>query len=321
MAEPVGRTASRKAEHLRINLEEDVLSGTTSGFERWRFTPLALPDLDLDEVDTSTVFLGHKLAAPLLVSCMTGGTMEATAVNRVLAAVAGAQGIAIGLGSGRALLEDATLISSFDVRDLAPGVPLLANLGAVQLLRGVTAADCARLVEMLRADALVLHLNALQEALQEGGDVQFRGLLASIEALCGTLEKPVVVKEVGWGIPPDDARRLFDAGVAAVDVAGAGGTSWSEVERHRASGRAARAALAFRDWGLPTAEAVRRARNAVPAGVLVASGASKAAWTPRRPSRSGRTSWASPAPSCAPRQAEKGRRSTSPRRWSTCCGW
>ena len=247
-------------------------AGVSAGFDQWRFTPLALPDLDLADVTTSTTFLGREVAAPLLISCMTGGTPEATTVNQVLARVAQAQGIALGLGSGRALLEDPASLPTFDVRDLAPDVPLLANLGAVQLLRGVTPADCSRLVALLRADALVLHLNALQEALQEGGDVQFRGLLPAIAAVCGTIETPVVVKEVGWGIPPDDVRRLLDAGVVAVDVAGAGGTSWSEVERHRSAGRTSRAAAAFRGWGLPTAEAVRRARLAAPRGALIASG-------------------------------------------------
>ena len=272
MSEDVGSTASRKAEHLRINLQDDVQSGVSAGFDRWRFLPQALPELDLAGVDTVTSFLGYQLRAPFLISCMTGGTPEATGVNHVLARVAQQHGVALGLGSGRALLEDPGALSSFDVRDMVPAVPLLANLGAVQLLRGVSPADCARLVELLRADALVLHLNALQEALQDGGDVNFTGLLAGIERLCARLSVPVVVKEVGWGIPPDDVRRLFGAGVVAVDVAGAGGTSWSEVERHRAGAAMARTAAAFRDWGLPTAEAVRRARDASPGGTIIASG-------------------------------------------------
>ncbi|HEV1998834.1 MAG TPA: type 2 isopentenyl-diphosphate Delta-isomerase [Candidatus Dormibacteraeota bacterium] len=272
MAEQAGRTASRKAEHLRINLDDDVQSGVSTGLERWRFVPLALPDLDLDDIDTNTTFLEYRLQAPFLVSCMTGGTSEATAINQVLARVAQARGIALGLGSGRALLEDPGSLASFEVRDLVPSVPLLANLGAIQLLRGVSADDCNRLVELLRADALVLHLNALQEALQEGGDVNFSGLLPAIESLSGALRVPLLVKEVGWGIPPDDVQRLFGAGVAAVDVAGAGGTSWSEVERHRTGAGTAAAAAAFRDWGLPTADAVRRAREASPGGTIIASG-------------------------------------------------
>jgi isopentenyl-diphosphate delta-isomerase len=272
MTEPESRTGSRKAEHLRINLQEDVQSAVATGLEGWRFVPRALPELDLGEVRMDVDFLGHRLKAPFLVSCMTGGTPEAADINRVLAGVAEHCGFALGLGSGRALLEDPTALASFDVRDLSPSVPLLANLGAVQLLRGVDAATCTRLVELLRADALVLHLNAVQEALQAGGDVSFRGVLRAIEALCRALPVPVVVKEVGWGIPPDDAKRLCDAGVAAIDVAGAGGTSWSEVERRRHNGGRARVAAAFRDWGLPTAEAIRRARAALPDAVIVGSG-------------------------------------------------
>lgn len=272
MAQQWGSTISRKAEHLRINLDEAVQSGVSTGFEQWRFVPLSMPDLDLSVVDTSTRFLGRRLSAPFLISCMTGGTPQASTVNQRLARAAETAGIALGLGSGRALLEDPASLPSFEVRDLAPSVPLLANLGAVQLLRGVTPGDCAHLVDLLRADALVLHLNALQEALQEGGDVDFSGLLAAIETLCGALAVPVLVKEVGWGIPPDDVERLFGAGVAAVDVAGAGGTSWSEVERHRAKGRLATTAAAFREWGLPTADAVRRARAVSPEGTIIASG-------------------------------------------------
>ncbi|MGI8609945.1 MAG: type 2 isopentenyl-diphosphate Delta-isomerase [Candidatus Dormibacteria bacterium] len=272
MAEEPGTTASRKAEHIRINLREEVQSGVTTGFERWRFIPRALPELNLGDVDIGTVFLGRALQAPLLISCMTGGTPEATDINRLLARVAQAHGIAIGLGSARALIEHPDSLSSFDVRDLVPDVPLLANVGAVQLAAGMDAIGCSRIVEMLRADALVLHLNALQEALQGGGDVNFAGVLAAIEKLCSALAVPVVVKEVGWGIPPDDVQRLFSAGVAAIDVAGAGGTSWSEVEKYRAGSRLASAAAVFRDWGMPTAEATRRAREAAPGRLIIASG-------------------------------------------------
>jgi isopentenyl-diphosphate delta-isomerase len=187
--------------------------------------------------------------------------------------VAQASGLAMGLGSGRALLEHPDVLDTFDVRPLAPDALLLANLGAVQLNKGVTVDDCRRLVGRLRADALVLHLNPLQEALQPEGDVSFGGLLARIEALCGRLEAPVVVKEVGWGIAPDTVRRLLDAGVAAIDVAGAGGTSWSEVERHRIEDPVrSRVAAAFAGWGISTAEALRLARAAAPDAPVFASG-------------------------------------------------
>jgi isopentenyl-diphosphate delta-isomerase len=245
----------------------------TTGFERYRFLHQALPEIDLAQVDTRTELFGRRLQVPLLISSMTGGTEEAGRVNRSLAEVAQARGLAMGLGSGRVLLERPELLDTFRVRPLAPDALLLANLGAVQLAKGITADDCRRLVDRLEADALVLHLNPLQEAVQPEGDVCFGGLLARIDALCAALELPVVVKEVGWGIAPDTVRRLVDAGVAAVDVAGAGGTSWSEVERHRiADPVRTRVAAAFADWGIPTAEALRLARRAAPEARIFASG-------------------------------------------------
>jgi isopentenyl-diphosphate delta-isomerase len=267
-------TGSRKADHIRINVERDVAGkNVTTGFDAIRFVHRALPEIDLADVDTTTTLLGRALSAPLLISCMTGGTDEARRINERLARVAQRRRFAMGLGSARVLIERPESLPSFDVRDLAPDVLLLANLGAVQLNLGYGVDDCRRLVEMLRADALVLHLNALQEALQPEGDTQFAGLLARIADLCAKLDVPVIAKEVGWGIAPRDVRALFDAGVAAVDVAGAGGTSWSEVERYRIDEPwRARVAGAFAGWGIPTARAVREARAIAPEGLLIASG-------------------------------------------------
>jgi isopentenyl-diphosphate Delta-isomerase len=267
-------SASRKADHIRINLEADVAAkGVKSGFDEYRFVHRALPELDLDRVDTSTHILGKQLSAPILISCMTGGTDEARRINRNLARVAQELGLAIGLGSGRVLLEHPELLSSFAIRSLAPDVLLFANLGAVQLNKGYGVDDCRKLVSQLHADALVLHLNPLQEALQPKGDVSFAGLLAKITRLCEQLEVPVIVKEVGWGLAPDIVHTLFDAGVAAVDIAGAGGTSWSEVEKHRAADSlGVRVAAAFAGWGIPTAQSLRGARRAAPDGCIFASG-------------------------------------------------
>jgi len=268
-----GGTASRKAEHIRINVEEDVSAkGVESGFDRWRFVHAALPEIDLDGVTLETRLLGRAAGAPLLISCMTGGTDEARLINLRLAEAAQERSLPMGLGSCRVLLERPEVIPTFAVRAAAPDVLLLANLGAVQLNRGVGADDCRRLVDMLEADALVLHLNPLQEALQPEGDTCFGGLLRQIARLCSALSAPVIVKEVGWGISDDLVRALLDAGVAAVDVAGAGGTSWSEVERHRTDPVRARVAAAFAGWGIPSAEAIRRARVAAPAACLFASG-------------------------------------------------
>jgi isopentenyl-diphosphate Delta-isomerase len=267
-------TPSRKAEHLRINIERDVDGkGVATGFEGYRFMHRALPGIDLADVDLGASLVGRRLKAPLLVSCMTGGTPDARRINRRLARVAQEYGFAMGLGSGRALVESPDSIDSFDVRGDAPDVALFANLGAVQLNKGYGADECRRLVALLRADALVLHLNPLQEALQPEGDTCFAGLLERIAALCASVDFPIVVKEVGWGIDAPDVRALFDAGVAAVDVAGAGGTSWSEVERYRiAQPWRGRVAASFAGWGIPTAAAVIEARAAAPGRTVIASG-------------------------------------------------
>jgi isopentenyl-diphosphate delta-isomerase len=229
--------------------------------------------VDLDSVSTAVTFLGHRLQAPLVISSMTGGADELQALNHRLAEAAQATGIAMGVGSQRAALESPRGAATFGVRDAAPDVLLLANLGAVQLNYGYGVDDCRRAVDSIAADALVLHLNPLQEALQPDGDTRWSGLLARIESVCRQLAAPVVVKEVGWGISGSVARQLADAGAAAIDVAGAGGTSWSEVERHRAATQAARqVAAAFREWGIPTAESLLAVREAVPDMPLVASG-------------------------------------------------
>jgi len=252
---------------------EDVASGLTSGFERYRFVHQALPECDLAAIDTTQTFLGKRLRLPLLVSSMTGGTDEATTINHRLAEAAQEAGIALGVGSQRSAMEQPALAGTFRVRDCAPDILLFANIGAAQLNRGYGVDECHRAVAMIGADALILHLNALQEALQPEGDHRWRGLLAKIETVCRTVGVPVVAKEVGWGIAPAVARRLIDAGVAAIDVAGAGGTSWSQVEMHRARNpMAARVAAHFGDWGIPTAECVAGVAAALPGVPLIASG-------------------------------------------------
>lgn len=264
----------RKNEHIDICLNEDVRSAAAGGgFGRYRFRHNALPELDFDKIDTSTSFLGRPLKVPLLVSSMTGGTTEANRINRRLAEAAERRGWAMGLGSGRAAIERPELATSFQVRDAAPTIPIVANLGAVQLNYGYGADECRRLLELTGADGLVLHLNGLQEVFQPEGDTNFAGLLRRIEKLCRELDKPVGVKEVGWGIDGGNARRLFEAGVRFVDVAGAGGTSWSQVEKFRLPpGVRREAAEAFAGWGLPTADCLADARAAVPEALLIGSG-------------------------------------------------
>lgn len=263
----------RKADHIRVNLEEDVDSGLFAGFEHLHFEHSALPEIDLDDIDLSQDFLGKTLAAPLLISSMTGGTAQASEINRNLAIAAQEAGIAMGLGSQRVAIEDPSLSDTFNMRDVAPDALMFANLGAVQLNYGYGAEEAQRAIDMIEADALVLHLNALQEAVQPEGDTRFGSLLSKIEVLVASVSVPVIAKEVGWGISGTVAKRLVEAGVAIIDVAGAGGTSWSQVEMHRAAEeKQADLARMFVDWGIPTAEAVRQVRAALPDIPVIASG-------------------------------------------------
>jgi isopentenyl-diphosphate delta-isomerase len=267
---PIG---SRKSDHIRINLEEDVRSGLTTGLEHYRFVHQALPELDLSDVDLGLTVFGKRLNSPLLISSMTGGTPEAADINRTLAAAAQETGIAMGLGSQRAAIEHPELAATFQVRQVAPDILLFANLGAVQLNYGYGVEQSQQAVAMIEADALVLHFNALQEAVQPEGDTDFAGLLNKIEAVCRVLPVPVIAKEVGWGFSRKAARQLAGAGVAAIDVAGAGGTSWTQVEMHRAQTESqARLAAAFIDWGIPTAESILQIKAAAPEMTVFASG-------------------------------------------------
>lgn len=264
----------RKLEHLRINLQEDVqFHQVSNGFERYRFVHQALPDLNLASIDLTQDFFGKVLKAPLLISSMTGGAAEAGRINRHLAFGAQATGIAMGLGSQRAAVEDGSFASTYQVRAVAPDILLFANLGAIQLNYGYGVDQCRRAVEMIQADALILHLNPIQEAVQASGNTNWSGLLDKIESVVKRLGVPVIVKEVGFGISAEVARQLAGVGVAAIDVAGAGGTSWTAVESRRAPDeRLRQLAEAFWDWGTPTAESLIRAREGAPGTPLIASG-------------------------------------------------
>lgn len=264
----------RKEEHLRVCLEEEVqFSFPDSGFDRFRLPHCAAPEISLSSVDTGIEWLGKRLSAPLLVSSMTGGTDSAACINRHLATAAQKAGVALALGSLRAGLECNAKLASYQVRDVAPDILLFANLGAVQLNYGYGLEECRRAVESVGADGLILHLNPLQEALQEGGNTDFSGLLTKISALCGQLPFPVIVKEVGWGISDRVSRQLAECGVSAIDVAGAGGTSWSRVEMRRACHEELRGmAKAFENWGIPTVQSIQEARRGAPHSFLIASG-------------------------------------------------
>ncbi len=266
--------SNRKVEHLRINLEENVqFFDVSTGLEKYRFVHQALPELDLAEIDTTLTLFGKTLRAPLLVSSMTGGASEAERINRNLAQAAQATGIAMGLGSQRAAISDPALARTYRVRDIAPDILLFANLGAIQLNYGYGIEECQRAVDMIQADALILHLNPIQEAVQDHGNTNWSGLLKKIEQVCRALEIPIIVKEVGFGISENTARQLANAGVRALDVAGAGGTSWAAVEAKRApSAELKQLAEMFWDWGLPTADSLVAARNAAPNIPIFASG-------------------------------------------------
>lgn len=267
-------TESRKVDHIRINLEKDVqFPRLTTGLENYRFMHQALPEINLHDIDSTVELFGKRLSAPILVSSMTGGTDLAYRINQNLAEAAQANNIAMGLGSQRAAIENPDLAYSYRVRNLAPDILLFANVGAVQLNYGYGAEQCQRAVDMVEADALILHFNVLQEAVQPEGDVNFAGLLAKVEQVCRNVSVPVIAKEVGWGFSEKNAHDLANAGVAAIDVAGSGGTSWSEVEYHRApTAFHARVAASFADWGIPTADAVQYAVKGAPGLKVIASG-------------------------------------------------
>ncbi len=264
----------RKSDHIQISLKEKVTGDSIStGLESFRFIHNALPELAFDEISIETTFLGFESKTPFLISSMTGGTSLAETINRNLAVAAEERGWALALGSTRALLDSKGHASSFLMRKYAPSIPIIANLGAVQFNYGYGVEECRKIMEMTGADMLVLHLNSIQEVIQENGDTNFKGLFNKIEQLCSTLEVPVGVKEVGWGIDGETAEKLMAAGVAFIDVAGAGGTSWSQVEKFRAKDRIRRvAAEAFSDWGIPTAESIRLVRKKIGSRPLIASG-------------------------------------------------
>lgn len=258
----------RKAEHIRLALDASNQAGR-SFFDDYAFEHNALPEIALDDIDLSVEFLGKRIEAPLLVSCMTGGTEAAGEINRNLARAAEDRRIALGVGSQRKALEDPLQAASFQVRDLAPSIPLLANLGAVQLNYGYGIAECRAAVEMIDADALAFHLNVLQEALQPEGDTDFSGLLPKLGEIARGLDVPVIAKEIGCGISGDTARALVEQGIRIIDTAGLGGTSWARIEARRADD--VEIGELFVDWGVPTPVSIQEVA-AVPGVTVIGSG-------------------------------------------------
>ena len=264
---------NRKDDHININIEKNVQSSLTNGLENYQFIHEALPELNLTDIDTAQILFNRPVKTPLLISSMTGGTDKARRINTVLAEIAQSFGLAMGIGSQRAAIENPSKIDTFQVRKLAPDILLFANLGAVQLNYGYTLDQYRRAVNMIEADALILHLNPLQEAVQPEGDTNFSNLLMKIEDICRKIEVPVIAKEVGWGISAKTAGKLFSAGVSAIDVAGAGGTSWSNVEKFRAKTKIQeRIARNFHSWGISTADSITQIKQAYPDSLIIASG-------------------------------------------------
>jgi isopentenyl-diphosphate delta-isomerase len=265
---------ARKDQHLDVILAGKARHALGAGFDAVRFVHEALPDLDYGKIDLGADFLGRRLKAPLLISAMTGGPSRAEAINARLAEAAQHLGIALAVGSQRAALEAGGAAGlDMTLRLKAPDTPILANIGAAQLTRGFGVDQARRVIDMVAADALVVHLNPLQEACQPEGDRDWWGAGAALEALIRTLDAPVVVKETGAGLSAATARRLADMGAAAIDVAGAGGSNWALVEGERSEGDADKAhAAAFADWGIPTARAIAEVRAACPRTLIIGSG-------------------------------------------------
>ena len=264
----------RKDQHLDVVLSGGGRHARDAGFDAIRFVHEALPDLDHGKIDLGVDFLGRRLKVPLLISSMTGGPSRAEAINIHLAEAAQYLGIALAVGSQRGALEagGAGGLNQM-LRDRAPDTPILANIGAAQLTRGFGVDEARRAIDMIGADALIVHLNPLQEACQPEGDRDWWGVGAALEALIRKLKMPVVVKETGAGMSAATARRLVEMGAAAIDVAGAGGANWGLIEGERATEAADKAhALAFADWGIPTPRAIAEARAACPKAVIIGSG-------------------------------------------------
>ena len=261
----------RKLKHVEVCLSYPVEYETrTTGLEHFDLPYCALPESDLASVDTHTTFLGKTLRAPLLIGAMTGGAERSAAINRTLAQAAQRLGVGLMLGSQRVMLEHPHARDSFAVRPVAPDILLIGNLGVAQLNRGYGAAEIGQAVELVGADAVALHTNPLQEALQAGGDTDFSHLVPKLREVIPQVPYPVLLKEVGHGLSAAVARSVRDVGFAALDVAGAGGTSWAKVEEYVNYGEVRHPQLA--EWGIPTATALREVHRELPQMPLIASG-------------------------------------------------
>jgi isopentenyl-diphosphate delta-isomerase len=266
-------TEKRKAEHIKILLEQKAQARkATTGFEDIQLIHRALPEVNRQKITLSTSFLGKKLSAPLIVGAMTGGTEEATKINASIAEAVEKLGLGMGVGSQRAAIEDPKLEKTYKItRKKAPNAFIIANVGGVQLVHGYGLKEVKKAVEMIDADAVAIHLNAVQEAVQPEGQTNFKGILAKISEITGELDKPVIVKETGCGISAEDAKALEAAGVKAIDIGGVGGTSFAAVEYYRSTGPNNMGEV-FWDWGIPTAVSLIETTQTVKIPVIASGG-------------------------------------------------
>ena len=262
-----GSTSRRKQEHIDICLNEDVAFRKSNGFERFEFEHRALPELNLSEIDTATEFFGKHFNYPFFIEAITGGSSGAKTLNANLAQACEQLGIGMGTGSQRAMIDDPGVAYTYMVRDVAPHIFLLGNIGAAQLA-SLKVEDVLRMVKQIQGDGLAIHLNAAQEMCQTEGDTDWRNVLSNIERICRSTDFPVIVKETGCGISADIARKLQDAGVDCLDIGGAGGTSFTRVEHYRGS----KTAASFFEWGIPTALSLQQCRRAVDIPIIASGG-------------------------------------------------
>lgn len=266
----------RKIGHISVVKNQNVQSLVSNGLEKYSFEHVAFPEMNFDQIDTSVEFLSKKINMPLLISSMTGGVNDAYKINMALAELAHDFQLPICLGSLRILIEMPEVLKSFNVRNRAPNTLILANIGAVQLNYGFSEKECQKIIDLIDADALILHINPLQEVFQVGGNVDFSNLFKKIEKLCKVIERPIIVKEVGWGLSSKIVAKLKEIGVYAVDLACAGGTSWSEVESYLTDDVVLKnAAKNFSCWGLPLDKCLIEARANCPRYKIIASGGVK----------------------------------------------
>ncbi len=267
------KTSLKKDQQITFALSEGASCITDAGFDNYRFEHIALPEIDFSEIDTSVKFLGRKLKIPLIISSITGGGNKSEKINRSLAGLSNDYGVGFAVGSQTCALKDSSLEKSFRVRPYAPNSLILANMGAAELNYGFTIDECRRAVDMIDADGLILHLNPLHEVFQRNNTTNFSDLLKKIERICEKLDAPVIVKEVGYGISSFVAKKLADAGVYAIEVAGAGSISWSAIEKEASRDVVLRAAAdSFRGWGNPTTECIESIAKSVKNVKIIASG-------------------------------------------------